>query len=382
MSTNETGRLELRGIGKRYGDVHAVRDVSVTIPPGEFLTLLGASGSGKTTTLKAIAGFVEPDAGEVLLDDEAITKLPPHKRNIGMVFQNYALFPHMSVTENVAFPLRVRGVPRAQRAERVRAALAAVRLERLGDRRPGQLSGGQQQRVALARTIVFEPRLLLMDEPMGALDKKLREALQLEIMRIHRELGVTIVYVTHDQEEALVMSDRIAIYHEGRVRQIGSADALYERPESVYVADFMGESNIFRGTFAAGAGAARVAAAERTFLAPTGRGAAPLVEGAPAAIVVRPERMRVGRGPAVAADGSNALEGAVRDVIYLGSGRKYLIDLADGGVLQVRVAAPDDAGDLERGAVVHVAWHCEDSVLLPDEDAADVEADEPVGVAA
>lgn len=368
-----TGRLQLQGLAKRYGDTHAVRDVSVDIAPGEFLTLLGASGSGKTTTLQIISGFVAPDAGEVRLDGRAITRLPPHKRDIGMVFQSYALFPHMTAAQNVAFPLTTRGVGRAERDRRVKEALATVQLEGFGERRPNQLSGGQQQRVAMARAIVFQPRLLLMDEPMGALDKKLREALQLEVMRIHRELGVTVVYVTHDQEEALVMSDRIAIYDDGRILQIGTAQELYEQPASVYVADFMGESNIFHGRFDAGAGTARVVDGPLAFLAPAavdaGAGAARLAPGGPAALVVRPERMRLRRAAAAQEGeqeaGRNVLAGTVRDLIYLGSGRKYLVELPDGSVRGVRVGAPEDDATIERGDRVELSWHCEDSVLLP-----------------
>ncbi len=245
------GALTLRNLTKIYGDLHAVDDVSLDVAPGEFVTLLGPSGSGKTTTLRIIGGFIKPEAGTVSLDGRDLTKVPPYKRDIGMVFQNYALFPHMTASENVGFPLQMRRVPKAEVKEKVREALRLVRLEELGDRYPKQLSGGQQQRVALARSFSFDPQLLLMDEPLGALDKKLREALQLEVLRISRQLGVTVVYVTHDQEESLVMSDRIAIYNEGRIEQIGTGEDLYERPVSLFVADFVGESNIYRGTLQA-----------------------------------------------------------------------------------------------------------------------------------
>ncbi|MEV6864993.1 ABC transporter ATP-binding protein [Streptosporangium subroseum] len=361
-----SGQLELRGIGKRYGKVHAVDDVSIQIAPGEFLTMLGASGSGKTTTLKVIAGFVEPDSGEVLLHDRAITQLPAHRRNIGVVFQNYALFPHLTAEENIAFPLQVRGVAKTARRARVAEALTTVRLEGMGDRYPRQLSGGQQQRVALARAIVFKPQVLLMDEPMGALDKKLREALQLEIMRIHRELGITICYVTHDQEEALVMSDRIAIYDEGRIRQIGTAEELYERPESVHVAQFMGESNTFHGILEGNGGVSRLVAQDHQPIVVSGD--AGLGNGASAAVVVRPERMRVTRdGPAEIPrldSGHNVLTGIVQDVIYLGSGRRYLVELPDGSLRQARVGAADADPDIGRGDRVRLSWHCADAILL------------------
>ncbi|GAA3967270.1 ABC transporter ATP-binding protein [Actinomadura viridis] len=367
-TTSSSGHLELRGIGKRYGKVSAVDDVSLRMEPGEFLTLLGASGSGKTTTLKIIAGFEEPDSGEVRLGDRAITRLPAHRRNIGVVFQNYALFPHLTAAQNIAFPLRVRGIGKAERDERVRDALATVRLEGMGDRYPRQLSGGQQQRVALARAIVFQPQVLLMDEPMGALDKKLREALQLEIMRIHRELGITICYVTHDQEEALVMSDRIAIYDHGRIRQVGTAEELYERPGSVFVAEFMGESNVFHGTFDGTGSVGRLVVPGRPPITVPAGGSHRPGNGASAAVVVRPERIRVqrkrtgeGSGPE---PGHNVLAGVVQDVIYLGSDRRYLVELPGGGTHQARVGAAEADPGIGRGDHVELAWDRSDAILL------------------
>ena len=240
--------VRLEGLTKRFGEVVAVDSVDLEIRAGEFLTLLGPSGSGKTTSLLLVAGFQLPTSGEVWVDDQPIIYKPPHKRNLGMVFQNYALFPHMTVFDNIAFPLRMRRMSRQEIARRVAHSLEIVRLAGYEGRYPGQLSGGQQQRIALARAAVFDPQVLLMDEPLGALDKKLREELQIEIKHIQEALGVTVIYVTHDQEEALTMSDRIAVLNQGRIQQVGAPDQLYEAPENRFVADFIGESNMFRGT--------------------------------------------------------------------------------------------------------------------------------------
>src|SRR5580658_1305239 len=233
----------LSGLEKHFDSVGAVRGVSLDIRSGEFLTLLGPSGSGKTTTLMMIAGFEAPSDGDITIDGRSVVTLPPHRRNIGMVFQNYALFPHLTVAENIGFPLKQRGVDRATRARLVDESLELVRLPGYEARYPRQLSGGQQQRVALARAIVFRPRLLLMDEPLGALDKQLRESLQLEMRRLHADLGITFIYVTHDQEEALTMSDRIAVMNEGCIAQLGTPEDLYDRPCDRFVASFIGESN-------------------------------------------------------------------------------------------------------------------------------------------
>jgi putative spermidine/putrescine transport system ATP-binding protein len=236
--------VRFEGVSKTYdGKSLAVQALDLDVAPGEFLTLLGPSGSGKTTSLMMLAGFEAPTRGEIWLDGRPISGTPAHKRGIGMVFQNYALFPHMSVAQNLAFPLEARKVPRAEIAVKVARALSMVRLETMGARRPAQLSGGQQQRIAVARALVFEPRLILMDEPLGALDKSLREQMQFEIKRIHRELGVTIVYVTHDQGEALTMSDRIAVFDRGRVEQLAGPRAIYEEPANLFVATFVGEMN-------------------------------------------------------------------------------------------------------------------------------------------
>ena len=249
QTRNTEPLVKFIGVEKSYdGLTLAVRDLTLDVAQGEFLTLLGPSGSGKTTTLNMLAGFERPTRGEILLGGKPVDRLPPYERNIGMVFQSYALFPHMTVGENVAFPLSVRRMPRANIAERVRRALAMVRLEALSERRPAQLSGGQQQRIALARALVFEPSLVLMDEPLGALDKKLREQMQIEIKLLHERLGLTVVYVTHDQSEALTMSDRIAVFHDGRVVQQGTPDSLYSQPRDAFVAGFIGENNMLFGT--------------------------------------------------------------------------------------------------------------------------------------
>ncbi|MFL5755113.1 MAG: ABC transporter ATP-binding protein [Chloroflexota bacterium] len=369
------GRLVLRDVRKSYGDARAVDGITIDVQPSEFITFLGPSGSGKTTTLRMIAGFLDPDGGSIELDGGSLVGVPPYRRDIGMVFQNYALFPHMTAADNVAFPLRMRSVARPEIERRVADALALVRLDGLGARYPRQLSGGQQQRVALARAVVFGPRLLLMDEPLGALDKKLREALQLEIMRISRQLGTTVVYVTHDQEEALVMSDRIAIYNRGRIEQLGRGEELYDRPGSLFVADFIGQSNIVRGRL-------ERAGSDRVLVSPAIRclvnvGPSPLPDGARAAVVVRPERLLVepatggvaapqgdGRGGRLALAGAPA---TIVEVIYLGSDRKYVLRLADGTPLVARRHADRPDAELVPGAAAFVDWRVEDSTLLPDE---------------
>ncbi|KZD07605.1 ABC transporter ATP-binding protein [Oceanibaculum pacificum] len=240
--------VSFQGVQKTYdGENLVVKDLNLDIRRGEFLTLLGPSGSGKTTSLMMLAGFETPTRGDIVLEGRSLAKLPPHKRDIGMVFQNYALFPHMSVEENVGFPLSVRGLSRAEQRERVAKALDMVRLDGMAQRHPAQLSGGQQQRVALARALVFEPKLVLMDEPLGALDKQLREHMQIEIKHIHESLGVTVVYVTHDQSEALTMSDRIAVFNDGMIQQIDAPEAVYESPQNSFVAHFIGESNALHG---------------------------------------------------------------------------------------------------------------------------------------
>ncbi|MBM0127190.1 ABC transporter ATP-binding protein [Pimelobacter simplex] len=335
--------IDIRNVVKTYKTMTAVDDVSLTIEPGEFLTLLGSSGSGKSTLLNIIAGFIDADSGSIEVGGKDLTKVPPYRRDLGMVFQHYALFPHMSVWDNVAFPLKRRGVAKAQVAERVQRALDVVELGHLGKRRPAQLSGGQQQRVALARAIVFQPQALLMDEPLGALDKRLREQLQLEIKRLHRELGTTFVFVTHDQEEALAMSDRIAVMRDGALVQVGTPVELYERPASRYTAEFLGESNIFTG---------------RTHGVDDG-----------SALVVRPEHVRLSAAGAELPSGHNALDGVVREVVYLGSGLRVEVALPDGRHLITR-SEVRGALTPSPGLPVAAHWHPEHALVVRDDTAA------------
>jgi putative spermidine/putrescine transport system ATP-binding protein len=351
--------ITLKGLTKRYGGVTAVDAINLEARPGEFLTLLGPSGSGKTTTLNMIAGFIDVTAGELLIDDKPVHSLPPHKRNIGMVFQHYALFPHMSVVENVTYPLRQRKVPRSERQNLVHEALKTVGLADLGHRMPQQLSGGQQQRVALARAMVYSPRVLLMDEPLGALDKKLRDSLQLEIKRIHAELGTTFVYVTHDQDEALVLSDRIAVFNDGRIEQVGTAEDLYERPSTVFVAQFLGESSLFHGVATGETDGCAVQSLGSTLRAHRGE----VASGEPATLVVRPERIRL-LPIDQAQPAGNSVRGRVRQEIYLGSARKLAIELADGSQVLVRESAGDVSAS-RPGDEVWLTFRAEDAAVLP-----------------
>ena len=323
--------LALRGIRKAFGPVIALDGIDLEVRSGEFLTILGPSGSGKTTLLKIVAGFELPDQGDVLLGGEDMTFTIPARRNVGMVFQNYALFPNMDVRGNIAFPLEVRRLPRAEIDRRVATALELVDLKGYETRFPRQLSGGQQQRVALARAIVFGPRLLLLDEPFGALDRKLREAMQLEVRRLQRHLGLTTVFITHDQEEALILSDRIAVMQRGRIEQIALPRELYERPANAFVADFVGESNLLFGRIAAmHDGGAEIAFDNDLRL--TARAEMPV--GTWVGALIRPERLRLAGagGPS-----ANRLCGEVIETVYVGTSHKYRVRLADGAEFLVRV---------------------------------------------
>jgi putative spermidine/putrescine transport system ATP-binding protein len=357
------GAIALRAITKRYGDERVVDNISLEIRPGEFFSLLGPSGSGKTTTLMMIAGFAGLDEGQILVDGIDIASEPPQQRGFGMVFQNYAIFPHLNVFENVAFPLRARRVAGPEIDRRVGEALALVRLERFGDRFARQLSGGQQQRVAIARAIVFQPKFVLMDEPLGALDKNLRYEMQVEIKDIQRRLGMTVVYVTHDQEEAMNMSDRIGIMNHGRVEQVGPPAEIYERPVSTFIARFLGEANLLAGelrevsdgvaTIALPAGPALRAVAQKT-----------LAPGASVSLFVRPERIAFAEaeGPGPPASALNRAEGRIRRMSFLGNILRYVVDVG-GAEITVDV---QNAGSrpLGQGEPVALAWAVADSIAL------------------
>ena len=367
-AANEHPALVLRGLRKLFGSAVAVDGVDLEVRRGEFLTLLGPSGSGKTTTLRIVAGFMAPTSGSIEIDGSDMTRIPPHRRDVGMVFQNYALFPHMTAAQNIAFPLQMRRRPRFEIKRRVDEALALVKLDGFGDRFPRQLSGGQQQRVALARAVVFEPRLLLMDEPLGALDRKLREALQLEILHVSRQLGATVLYVTHDQEEALVMSDRIAIFSNGQIEQLGSGEDLYDRPASLFVADFIGESNILRGRYEQdGSGGWITRGPWRWRIGQVAAERAALDSGAAAALVVRPERIRIVGGTDEVPAGTNAVDAAIADVLYLGSDRKYELTMPDGQRAAVREQRDGGGGrQWQSGDPVRLTWSVDDGVLVAD----------------
>ncbi|WP_439625319.1 ABC transporter ATP-binding protein [Shinella sp.] len=357
--------IEIRKASKRYGAFTALNDIDLHIRPGEFMTLLGPSGSGKTTTLNLIAGFTDISSGTLEIGGKSVTGLPSHKRNIGVVFQHYALFPHMTVGKNVAYPLTLRGIKGEDRERRVKRALDMVKMTDFAHRYPNELSGGQQQRVALARALVFDPPLLLMDEPLGALDKKLREWLQLEIKRIHRELGTTFVYVTHDQEEALVLSDRIAVFNGGRIEQIGTGRELYDHPATLFVGRFIGESTVLRGPTETVDGNTVMTIGSDKVVA-HGR----LPGDARPVILLRPERTALKRPGTDAVSGENRLSGTVEEAIYLGSGSKYEVRLTDGTTAVVR--SPLGGADFRIGDPVDVTFTPADLTLLPDDASADV----------
>jgi spermidine/putrescine transport system ATP-binding protein len=354
--------VELRGVTRRFGPVTAVDAVDLRIAAGEFLTLLGPSGCGKTTLLRLIAGFDTPDAGSVWLDGADITALPPYRRPVNQVFQSYALFPHLNVGENVGFGLRMQKVPAAAAARRVDETLELVSLDGLGTRRPHELSGGQRQRVALARALVCRPRVLLLDEPLSALDAKLRGAMQLELKRLQRQLGITFVFVTHDQEEALTMSDRIALVHQGRIEQLGTPHAVYHHPATAFAAEFIGETNLLR--------AERIAADAATVRVRLAGGlevtlpAAAWPAGAPAALVsFRPEKVHVARTPLAAA---NTFAARVEEEIFKGATDHLRLATTAGTQLRAVVANESAHGEIfHAGDTVHCSLHADDLVVLP-----------------
>ncbi len=350
-------------IRKSYdGKTDAVRALNLDVETGEFLTLLGPSGSGKTTTLTMLAGFEQPTAGRILVAGADVTHVPVEKRGIGMVFQNYALFPNMTVGENIGFPLKVRGRTGAEIATQVKRALSMVRLEGLADRRPQQLSGGQQQRVAVARALVFEPRLVLLDEPLGALDRQLREQMQYELKHLHARLGVTMVYVTHDQIEAMTMSDRVAVFSAGQLRQVAPPRQLYEAPESLFVAQFLGESNTLLGTVASrDGGQCAVTLAGGAKVIATAVGAC--TAGAAVNVALRPEKIVLG---AAAASCANCFPATLLEVSFLGD--QLRLRLGTLGREDVVAKLPNGAGQatLEQGAALEIGWRAEDCRALAD----------------
>jgi spermidine/putrescine ABC transporter ATP-binding subunit len=325
--------VELRGCTRQYGEVRAVDALDLVVHEGELLSLLGPSGCGKTTTLNLVAGFVPPTAGRVLIDGEDVTERPPHRRGLGVVFQSYALFPHLDVFENVAFGLRERRVPAAEIDRRVGEALALVHLDRRGRQRPGELSGGMQQRVALARALVYRPRVLLLDEPLAALDRKLREEMRDELRAIQRAVGITTVFVTHDQAEALGLSDRIAVMSRGRIEQLGAPREIYERPATRFVAEFIGASTILRGR---AVGPDRIAL-DGGLVLRIGAGV-PLSGDAEVAVAIRPERVTLARGP-----GENVAEARIDGLVYQGAQTELSARLVDGQRVLVSVTEPAPA---------------------------------------
>jgi len=362
--THRGAAITISQASKRYADFVALDGIDLEIKAGEFMTLLGPSGSGKTTTLNLIAGFTEPDDGTLTIGGQNVLGLPAHKRGIGVVFQHYALFPHMTVKRNVAYPLKLRSMSKSERNSRIARALEMVKMTDFAQRYPSELSGGQQQRVALARALVFDPPLLLMDEPLGALDKKLREWLQLEIKRIHRELGTTFVYVTHDQEEALVLSDRIAVFNQGRIEQIGTGRELYETPQTLFVGRFIGESSVLRGVFSIHDKKTTITIGEQSVTVP-----AILAGNQKPVVLLRPEKLRLLRADEVTPADYNVLDGEIIECIYLGSGAKYEVRLKDNSIAIVRT--PQEHGFM-RGDNVQLAFMPEDARLLADDERAEM----------
>jgi putative spermidine/putrescine transport system ATP-binding protein len=327
--------IRLRGLRKEFGKVVAVDGIDLDIADGEFFAILGPSGSGKTTVLRMIAGFESPTSGAIQLGGVDATRIPPFRRDVNTVFQDYALFPHMTVAQNIEYGLRVRRVPRAERSRRVAEALAMVRLPDLGARKPAELSGGQRQRIALARALINRPRVLLLDEPLGALDLKLREQMQIELKGIQRDVGITFVFVTHDQDEALTLCDRLAVMREGRLEQVGPAAAVYERPASQFVAQFVGTSNVIAGP-----------AAQRIF-------------GAPDPVAVRPEKVRIQARDAVpvAPAGQPRVDGVVREVVYSGAATRVVVDVPPDLTLAALLLNVEPGGpEFDRGQSVTLSW--------------------------
>ncbi len=353
--------VKFEKVDKSYdGEILVVEDLNVDIPKGEFLTMLGPSGSGKTTTLMMLAGFETPTSGEIYLDGEAISSIPPYKRGIGMVFQNYALFPHMTVNENLSFPLEVRKINKSEIKDKVEKALSMVELQDFGNRMPMQLSGGQQQRVALARALVFEPRLVLMDEPLGALDKKLREQMQYEIKHIHANIGITVVYVTHDQNEALTMSNRIAVFNDGKIQQISTPDILYEKPECAFVAQFIGENNQLKGKVKSINGNTCVVKTDKGEEIKSLKVNVGAV-GDGSTVSLRPERVEINSSDT---NFENSFNGTVRELIYLGDHIRTRVEVCGNDQFIVKVPNSYNGANLKEGTSVKLSWKASDSRAL------------------
>jgi putative spermidine/putrescine transport system ATP-binding protein len=363
MDKSKLQDVFIQNVSKHFGEIKAVDQVTFSIKGGEFLTLLGPSGSGKTTLLNMIAGFFRPTNGVILIGERDITVLPPEKRDVGMTFQNYALFPHMTVAENIAFPLRMKKVPKQEIADRIKNALELVRLSGFESRHPKQLSGGQQQRISLARSIVFDPSLLLMDEPLGALDKKLRQHMQLELKQLQRKLQMTVVYVTHDQEEALTMSDRIAVMNEGRIEQIDTPDEIYQHPKNWFVADFIGESNFIDGNII------EINADNSLIEIPTNKKInGPKNEwmraGMEVFVLLRPERLNIHLEKPI--DARNLVSGTIQDDFYVGNISRYLINIPESDfVLNVELRNAQETFRFKSGQDVFVSWHVNDTIIIP-----------------
>lgn len=343
VSMNREMAVRLNGVSRHFGDVKAVDDITLDICDGEFFTLLGPSGSGKTTCLRLIAGFEQPTSGNIELYGQQMEGTPPYERNVNTVFQDYALFPHMSVEQNIAYGLMIKKVPKAEQKHRVQEMLELVRLPDVGSRKPNQLSGGQKQRIALARALINKPKVLLLDEPLGALDLKLRQQMQIELKAIQKELGVTFVFVTHDQEEALTMSDRIAVFNEGKIEQVGTPPEIYDRPQTVFVAGFVGTTNMLETETAAN------------------------ITGQNTPISIRPEKIRIVSSESIVPDDTYSVNGIVQDVIYLGVNTRYVVRLENGEeIALVQQNTGDFSADTQNmiGSHVQLAWQKEHTLHL------------------
>ena len=356
--------IRIERVTKRFGDFTAVNQVDLEIKQGEFFALLGASGCGKTTLLRMLGGCETPTEGKILIDGVDMSHVPPYERPVNMMFQSYALFPHMTVEQNIAFGLQQDKMPKAQIADRVKAMLDMVQMSQFAKRKPSQLSGGQKQRVALARSLAKQPKVLLLDEPLGALDKKLREQTQLELVNIQDKVGITFIVVTHDQEEAMTMACRVGIMKEGRIAQIGTPLEVYETPNSRFVGDFIGNANMVEGAVTAGDGSDWRVASEELGCTITTHHEEPLPIGSSVTIMVRPEKMSIGRQPAAGA--VNSVKGSISDIAYLGDMSIYHVVLPGGRKLQVSQAnlRHGGGGRLEHGEEVSISWHPGDSVVL------------------